>query len=377
MINAVMVGPILDRDGAGDGQEFPSGSRSATRRRRLFSTGLSSAYEGAFNHLLERVPCARAGGLPMTSLAEPLTEAEIAQARARIADVALRTPLAPMRDGRTWLKLECLQPYGSYKIRGATNVLRARIEKGRPAGVVTASAGNFGQALAAAARRLELPMIVHVPDYAARVKVESLKRLGAEVREHAYPDWWRIMETRETGGEGLFIHPVCEREVIAGAATAGAELVEDMPDVEAVLIPIGGGGLASGIAQAVRLKRPDCRIIAVETDTATPLRAALEAGTPVTVERTASFVDGMGSTRVLDAMWPLLSRLIDEVIVVGIAEVEAAIRRLAAEHHVIAEGAGAAALAAAEKAAVARSVAIVSGGNIDGNELRRILAASA
>jgi threonine dehydratase len=208
------------------------------------------------------------------------------------------------------------------------------------------------------------------------VKVESLKRLGAEVREHDFAGWWRIIETRETGGEGLFVHPVCEREVIAGAATAGAELVEDLPQVEAVLIPIGGGGLASGIAQAVRLKRPGCRIIAVETDTAMPLRAALEAGRPVTVAREASFVDGMGSTRVLDAMWPLLERLIDEVIVVGIAEVEAAIRRLAAEHHVIAEGAGAAALAAAEKAGVERAVAIVSGGNIDGNELRRILAAA-
>jgi threonine dehydratase len=312
----------------------------------------------------------------MTSLADPLTEAEITAAQARIADVALRTPLAPMRDGRTWLKLECLQPYGSYKIRGATNVLRARIERdGRPAAIVTASAGNFGQALAAAARRHDLPMVVHVPDYAARVKVESLRRLGAEVREHDFATWWRIMETRETGGEGLFVHPVCEREVIAGAATAGAELVEDLPDVEVVLIPIGGGGLASGIAQAVRLKCPGCRIIAVETDTAMPLRAAMEAGRPVTVERTTSFVDGMGSTRVLDPMWPLLSRLIDEVIVVSIAEVEAAIRRLAAEHHVIAEGAGAAALAAAEKTGLARSVAIVSGGNIDGRELQRILAA--
>ena len=309
-----------------------------------------------------------------TNLTEPLTEAEIAEARARIADLALRTPLVPMRDGRTWLKLECLQPWGSYKIRGATNVLRARTEQGaRPAAIVSASAGNFGQAIAAAARRLDLKMVIHVPDYAARVKVENLKRLGAEVREHDFADGWRIMETRETGGEGLFIHPVCEREVIAGAATAGAEIVEDLPEVEAVLIPIGGGGLASGIAQAVRMKRPICRIIAVETDTAMPLRAALEAGAPATVERTTSFVDGMGSTRVLDAMWPLLRRLIDEVIVVSIPEVEAAIRRLAAEHHVIAEGAGAAALAAAEKAGVERAVAIVSGGNIDAKELQRIL----
>jgi threonine dehydratase len=312
-------------------------------------------------------------GLPM-NLTEPLTEAEIAGARRRIADIALRTPLVPMRDGRTWLKLECLQPYGSYKIRGAANALRARMEQGGVQRIVSASAGNFGQALAAAARRHDLPVAIHVPDNAARVKVASLKRLGAEVHEHSHEDWWRIMETRETGDEGVFFHPVCEREVIAGAATIGAEIAEDLPEVEAVLIPIGGGGLASGIAQAVKAKRPGCRIIAVETDTATPLKAALAAGAPVTVPRTPSFVDGMGSTRLLDAMWPLLERLIDEVIVVSIAEVEQAIRRLAAEHHVIAEGAGAAAVAAAEKAEIGGAVAIVSGGNIDKAELARILA---
>lgn len=311
--------------------------------------------------------------LPM-NLADPLTAAEIEAARARIADVALRTPLVPTRDGRTWLKLECLQPTGSYKIRGATNVLAARLEAGiRPRAITSASAGNFGQAIADAARRHGLPIVIHVPDSAARVKVENLKRLGAEVREHAFADWWRIIESRETNDDGLFVHPVCEREVIAGAATAGAEIVEDLPEVEAVLIPFGGGGLACGIAQAVRLARPGCRIIAVETDTAMPLKAALEAGGPVTVPRTASFVDGIGSTRVLDAMWPLLERLIDEVIVVTLAEVEAAIRRLAAEHHVIAEGAGAAALAAA-KAEIEGAVAIVSGGNIDRAELQRILA---
>ncbi|TMJ20111.1 MAG: pyridoxal-phosphate dependent enzyme [Alphaproteobacteria bacterium] len=308
------------------------------------------------------------------SLADPLTEAEIAAARARIQGFAMRTPLAPMRDGRTFLKLECLQPYGSYKIRGATNALKARLERGALAAIVSASAGNFGQAIAAAAARHHLPVTIHVPDGAARVKVESLRRLGATVHEHDFALWWRIMETRETGGAGTFFHPVAEREVIAGAATIGAEIAEDLPDVEAVLIPIGGGGLASGIAQAVRLKRPGCRIIAVETETALPLKAALDAGEPVTVPRTPSFVDGMGSTRVLDEMWSLLKRLVDEVIVVSLAEVEEVIRRLAAEHHVIAEGAGAAAVAAAEKAGIDRSVAIVSGGNIDRAELARILA---
>jgi threonine dehydratase len=181
------------------------------------------------------------------------------------------------------------------------------------------------------------------------------------------------METRDSGDEGTFLHPVCEREVIAGAATIGAEIVEDLPEVEAILVPIGGGGLASGIAQAVKMKRPDCRIVAVETDTCTPLRAALAVGAPVTVERTATFVDGMGSTRVLDAMWPLLERLIDDVLVVSIAEVEEAIRMLAVRHHVISEGAGAAAVAAAAKAGIDNAVAIVSGGNIDRSELSRVL----
>lgn len=308
------------------------------------------------------------------TLTDPLTATEIEAARARIADVAVRTPLVRMGDGRAWLKLECLQPYGSYKIRGATNALRARIEQGDEIrAIISASAGNFGQAIAAAARLQGLQVVIHVPENAARVKIESLKRLGAEVRAHSHEDWWRILQTRESGDDGTFIHPVCEREVIGGAATIGAEIFEDLPGVAAVLIPFGGGGLACGIAQAVRMKRPGCRILAVETDTAMPLKAALAAGEPVIVARTPSFIDGIGSTRVLDAMWPLLERLIDEVIVVSVAEVEEAIRRLAAEHHVIAEGAGAAAVAAAAKLGLERSVAIVSGGNIDGVELQRIL----
>ena len=314
------------------------------------------------------------------SLTDPLTPEEIAAARRRIAGAALRTPLVPMRDGRTHLKLECLQPTGSYKIRGASNALKARLETGPPPrAIVTASAGNFGQALVGAASRLGLPAVVHVPDKAARVKVDNLRRMGATVHEHSFEAWWRIMETRDTGDaaeEGAaFFHPVCEREVIAGASTIGEEIVEDLPDAEAVLIPIGGGGLACGIAQAVKRHRPDCRILAVETDTAMPLKAALAAGAPVTVERLPTFIDGMGSTRVLDAMWPLLRRLIDDVIVVSVGEVEEAIRRLAGEHHVIAEGAGAAAFAAAAKTDFASAVAIVSGGNLDWTELQRILVA--
>lgn len=307
-------------------------------------------------------------------LAAPLTASEVADARRRIAGTALRTPLVTARNGGFGLKLECLQPTGSYKIRGATNAIRAAVERGEaPPAIVSASAGNFGQAIVVAAAGLGIPAIIHVPDKAARVKVEALRRMGATVVEHRFDDWWRIMESRDTGDNGRFFHPVCERTVIAGAATIGAEIAEDMPDVEAILIPIGGGGLACGIAQGVRLARPGCRIIAVETDTAIPLAAARAAGGPVTVERAPSFIDGMGSTRVLDAMWPLLERLIDDVVIVSIAEVEAAIRRLAIDHHVIAEGAGAAAPAAAAKAGLAKAVAIVSGGNLDRSELVRLL----
>ncbi|MBS0295987.1 MAG: pyridoxal-phosphate dependent enzyme [Proteobacteria bacterium] len=312
---------------------------------------------------------------PRPELQPALAGAEIEAARRRIADIAIRTPLVRAQGADVRLKLECLQPYGSYKIRGATNVVRARIEAGETVeAVVSASAGNFGQAVAAAARALGLPCLIHVPDVAARVKVESLKRLGAEVREHPFAGWWEIMQTRETGLEGgTFFHPVCEREVVAGAAVIGDEIAEDFPEVETVFIPIGGGGLACGVAQGVKLARPDCRIVAVETEVSTPLKAAFEAGRPVTVERRPSFIDGMGSTGVLEPMWPLLQRWIDEVVVVSLAEVEDAIRKLAREQHVVTEGAGAAAYAAALANARPNAVAIVSGGNIDAGVLADIL----
>jgi len=312
----------------------------------------------------------------MNALVAPLTDDEIAAARRRIEGVALRTPLAASEGGELWLKLECLQPHGAYKIRGATNVLAAHLERGEVLeGVVSASAGNFGQAIAAAARGVGRPAVIHAPDNAAAVKVAALQRLGATVHLHSFDDWWRIMENRVTGGEGTFFHPVCEREVIAGAATIGEEICEDLPDVARIFIPIGGGGLCSGIAQAAKRRRPGCRIVAVEVATAVPLQAAFAAGAPVSVTKERNFIDGMGSTRVLDEMWPLLRRLVDEVAVVSVAEIEAAIRYLATRHHVIAEGAGAAATAAALRDPGPRSVAIVSGGNLDPAELSRILAA--
>ncbi len=308
-------------------------------------------------------------------LTPPLTPDEIEAARQRIADVALETPLVPTLDGRLHLKLECLQPYGSYKIRGATNAVRARIERdGEVETIISASAGNFGQAIAAAAASYGLRCVIHAPDVAAKVKIESLKRLGAEVHQHSFARWWEIMTTRETGEAGVFIHPVCEREVIAGAATLGEELIWDRPDVKAIYVPVGGGGLITGIAQAVKAKNPDCKIIAVESEVSLPLKSAMEAGHPVEVERGPSFIDGMGSTRVLDEMWPLLERWVDEVAVVSVAEVSEAVARLLSEHHVIAEGAGAAALAAASKGSHDGAIAVVSGGNIDWPVLEKIMA---
>jgi threonine dehydratase len=308
-------------------------------------------------------------------LVSPLTPDEIGQARRRIQGAAVRTPILRSAEGVA-LKLECLQPYGSYKIRGATNAILARRERGEPVeGVVSASAGNFGQAIAAAARTLGLPCVIHAPDYAARVKVARLRELGATVREWPFDAWWRIMQTRETGDAGVFFHPVADREVVAGAGTIGAEIAEDFPQVEALFAPIGGGGLISGTAQGIRLAAPGRRVVAVEVETSIPLKAAFEGGEPVTVERRPSFIDGMGSSRILDEMWPLLSRIVDEVVVVTVAEVEAAVRRLALDHHIIAEGAGAAAFAAALKTGRPNAAAIVSGGNLDPAELSRILAA--
>lgn len=307
-------------------------------------------------------------------LLTPLTAAEVAAARTRISGAAIRTPLVRSEEGVT-LKLECLQPFGSYKIRGATNAILARIERGDEIkAVVSASAGNFGQAIAAAARRLNLPCVIHVPDNAARVKIARLEQLGATVREHPFEGWWRIMTTRETPDAGAFFHPVADRDVVTGAATIGAEIAEDLPEVEAIFAPIGGGGLLCGAAQGIRLKNPGCRVVAVEAETAIPLKTAFEAGHPVAVDRKPSFIDGMGSTRVLDEMWPLFQSLVDEVVVVSVAEIEDALRRLALDHHVIAEGAGAAAFAAVLKTGRANACAVVSGGNLDSKELARILA---
>ncbi|HEX7060630.1 MAG TPA: pyridoxal-phosphate dependent enzyme [Woeseiaceae bacterium] len=312
------------------------------------------------------------------SLADALLNASLADfeaAAARIAGDAIRTPLLPYAaaGGRTIrLKCENLQPLGSFKIRSGASAVAAL---DTPEAVVTASAGNFAQGLTLAARRRGIPVTVHAPDTAAGVKLDAMRALGAEVVSHPFERWWGILATREAA-DGVFVHPVAEPAVILGNGTIGLELAADWPELDTVVVPFGGGGLVSGIALALRALGRRVRIVACEAETAAPLAAAFAAGQPVPVERRASFVDGIGSGRVLDEMWPLLSRLVDEVVVVSLDEIRAALRSLALEAHMIAEGAGAAALAAAlsPRCGGRNVAAVVSGGNLDPRHLCEILA---
>ena len=308
--------------------------------------------------------------------------AEIEAARARIADVAVRTPLVPLRadgvpaDTEIYLKLETLQPIGSFKIRGATNAVRLAPPQARARGLVTASAGNMAQGVAWAGRELGLPVTIAVPEHAPEAKLAAIERLGGNVLKVPYEDWWRaIVTSRVDGVDGLFVHPVQDEGVMAGNGTIGLEILDDLPDPDAVVIPYGGGGLTVGIASAIRALKPNTRIYTAEPSTGAALAAALAAGEPTDVDYTPSFVDGSGSRRVLDTMWPRVRPLVDDALSVPIADAAAAVRTLAGHARVIAEGAGALATAAAlsGRAGTGKVVCIVSGGNIDLAKLAGIL----
>jgi threonine dehydratase len=302
-------------------------------------------------------------------------------ARTAIREDAVRTPLLQFESGKgreIRVKSECLQPYGSFKIRAASNLLAGFSADELRGGVACPSAGNFGQGLAYAASRRGVPLTVHAPANAAEIKLQIMRELGASVVVHPFDKWWEIMSTRDTGrDDGLFVHPVCEPRVIVGNGTIGLELAEDWPDFDTIVVPVGGGGLISGVALALRSIGHPARVIACEVETAAPLSAALEAGQPVAIDRRDSFVDGIGSTRLLDEMWPLLRELVDEVIVVSVAEAEQGVRRAAGQAHLVVEGAAGVALAAALSSSCPgdRIVALLSGGNIDRQILSRILAA--
>ena len=306
--------------------------------------------------------------------------AAIEAARERIAGTAVRTPLVRLRvedlPAEIYLKLENLQPINSFKIRGATNAIMLASPGERAKGLVTASAGNMAQGVAWAARELGLPATIAVPEHAPQAKLTAIERLGGRVLKLPYDDWWQvIVNSRVDGVEGLFVHPVQDPGVMAGNGTIGLEILEDLPDPDAIVIPYGGGGLTSGIASAVKALRPATRIVTAEPQGGAALAAAFEAGHPVDVEYRPSFVDGAGSRRVLDSMWPLVSGLVDQALAIPVQDVAAAVRTLAERVRVIAEGAGALAPAAAlsGRAGTGKVVCIVSGGNINLSKLAEIL----
>ena len=297
-----------------------------------------------------------------------------------IAGDAIRTPLVRLpveSEAEIWLKLECLQPIGSFKIRGAANAIRQAGRDAVAAGVWTTSAGNMAQGVSWLARELGVAATIVVPDHAPRAKTDAIERLGGRVIRVTFDRWWEAMEEGAYPGvQGLFVHPVMDERVMAGNGTIGLELVEELDDIATVLIPWGGGGLTTGIASALDALSPDTKVYACEPETGAPVTAALaNGGTAVPVDYRASFVDGSGSKGLLAPMWERARPLLAGSFALGLDETAAAVRLLAERAHVVAEGAGALAPAAALSgvAGGGRVVCIVSGGNIDGDRLARIL----
>jgi threonine dehydratase len=293
----------------------------------------------------------------------------------------VRTPLLRLHvdeaPAKIYLKLETLQPINSFKIRGAYNAMATAPPGQLAAGVVTTSAGNMAQGVAWAARELGVPCTVIVPDHAPETKLAAIERLGGTYVKVSFERWWQALEERSYPGvEGFFVHPVEDEAVMAGNGTIGLELLEDLPEPDTIVVPWGGGGLLVGIASAVKALRPETQIRAVELETAAPLAASLAAGEPREVDYRATFVDGAGARALLPKMWKLGRPLVAGSDVVTLDETAAAVRLLAERVRVVAEGAGALAVASAlsGRAGGGTIVAVVSGGNIDASVLRTILA---
>jgi threonine dehydratase len=303
--------------------------------------------------------------------ASPVSLSQVEEARHNIRPVAFRTPLVRCHadtPAEIYLKLENLQPIGSFKIRGAANVMaltpRERLERG----VLTASAGNMAQGVAFCAKRIGVPATIVAPDTAPATKIRAVERLGGRVIKAPFAEWWQTFEKRAYPGvDATFIHAFDDPHVMAGNGTIALELLEDLPDLEAVVIPWGGGGLSCGIASVLRQLAPRVKVFAAEIETAAPLAPSLAAGRPQTAEYRPSFVDGIGSKMVFASMFEYARQLLDGSLVVSLHEAVQAMKLVAERNHVIMEGAAACAVAAAMsgKAGSGKIVAIVSGGNID------------
>jgi threonine dehydratase len=305
-------------------------------------------------------------------------------------EVAVRTPLVSVdvpgtHDGpQIFLKLETLQPVGSFKVRGAWNAVRALAPAERAAGVWTVSAGNAAQGVALAARRAGTRASVLVMDTAPATKLRALERLGAAIVQAPYDECWRTVEThRSERMHGRFIHPFDDDRFISGNGTIGLEIVEDLPDVDAVVASVGGGGLITGVGAAVKALRPSARIYAVEPETGAPVALSFRTGRAARFDGWApSFVDGAGVRSVLESMWPLIRETVDEALVVSLDDAARAMAWLAERTRVVAEGAAACAVAAALSPAFAarghrRVAVVVSGGNIDLSRFARLTGACA
>lgn len=305
-----------------------------------------------------------------------LQAAEAARAHLTNAGV-VRTPLLRFsNESDIHLKLENLQPIGSFKLRGAANAMALAGGDALAHGVYTASAGNMAQGVAWCARTLGVRCQVIVPEHAPRTKTDAIERLGGEIIKVPFDEWWQTLVNKGAPGmDGFFVHPFADEAVMAGNGTIALEIFDDLERVDAIIVPYGGGGLSCGIAAVARAVSPRTKVYAVEVETAAPLTASLAAGKPTAVTRTQTFIDGMGSGAVFDEMWPLARSLLAGTVVVTVAQVAAAVKLVAERCRIVAEGAGAAPVAAALSGAFdgQRTVCIVSGGNIDLDKLATIL----
>ena len=311
---------------------------------------------------------------------QPVEMAQIESARSRLQGLSVISPVlacgAAPAGKSILLKLENLQPIGSFKIRPIGNAVLARSPADLRAGIYTTSTGNSALGVAFMARRLGIGATAVVPVNAPEAKLEELRRLGTRIDMRPIEEWWHAIKTGALEGQkGVYIDAVRDPASLAGDATIGLEILAQAPDVDAILIPFGGGGLACGIACAVRALKPDVKIIACELTSAHPLKAAFAAGGPTETPHVPGFVSGVGFGSVLPEMWPLVKTMIDDVITVSLAEVAAAIKTMVEHNRIIAEGAGAVSVAAALSGRYAETkvCAVVSGGNLDSSMLATIL----
>ncbi|MDA1306388.1 MAG: pyridoxal-phosphate dependent enzyme [Acidobacteria bacterium] len=301
----------------------------------------------------------------------------VKDAARRVYSVAVRTPMVrldPIAEGgpEIFLKLELFQPIGSFKLRGAANAIGKLSPEALADGVWTVSAGNAAQGVALAARHAGAKASVLVMDTAPATKIANIERLGATIHRAPYEECWQAVEEhRSDRMTGRFVHPFDDDDFISGNGTVALEILEDVPDVDAVVASIGGGGLLAGVGCVMRAAKPDVTVYAAEPETAAPLSLSFAAGSPQRFDAwTASYVDGAGGKSVLPSMWPLLQQWVDTTVVVSLDDTGRAMRLAAQRCHIIAEGAGACAIAAAlspqvREAGHKKIVVIVSGGNID------------